>query len=49
MLNTLKRESEMLHFFSLCLTGFVIHGLLTDLVLSVLLVPVVKDKARKNK
>ncbi len=32
---------------SLCFTGFMIHGLLPDSVLSVFLVPVVKDKAGK--
>ena len=32
---------------SLCFTGFMVHGLLPDSMLSVLLVPVVKDKAGK--
>lgn len=32
---------------SLCFTGFMMHGLLPDSMLSVMLVPVVKDKARK--
>lgn len=32
---------------SLCFTGFMMHGLLPDSMLSVMLVPVVTDKARK--
>ena len=42
----LKYVSERLpHLLGLCITGFFIHGFLPDSMLSVLIVPVIKDKA----
>ena len=46
MAEHLKYASERLHFLlSMCLTGFFIHGFLPDSMLSVLIAPVIKDKA----
>ena len=42
----LKYASERLpHLFSMAITGFFVHGFLPDSMLSVLIVPVIKDKA----
>ena len=42
----LKYASDRLpHLLGLCITGFFIHGFLPDSMLSVLIVPVIKDKA----
>ena len=44
----LKRASSTLYpLLSICFTGFLVHGILPDSILSVLLVPVIKDKAGK--
>lgn len=44
----LKYSSHRLHpLLSLCFTGFLTHGVLPDSIMSVLLVPVIKDKAAK--
>ena len=42
----LKYASQRLYYFlSMCLTGFFIHGFLPESMMSVLIVPVIKDKA----
>ena len=46
MAEHLKYATERLpYLLSLCLTGFFIHGFLPDSMLSVLIAPVIKDKA----
>lgn len=48
LLNILNMPVISWHpFLSICFTGCMIHGLLPDPVLSVLLVPIIKDQARK--
>lgn len=42
--NGILRNAPLLY---LCFTGFMMHGLLPDSMLSVMFVPVVQDKARK--
>lgn len=39
--------SRIYPLLSICFTGFLTHGLLPDSILSVLLVPVIKDKTGK--
>ena len=46
MAEHLKYASQRLHYLlSMCLTGFFIHGFLPESMMSVLIVPVIKDKA----
>ncbi len=37
----------MFKLLAMCLTGFLIHGIMPDLMLSVILVPVIKDMTGK--
>lgn len=42
----LKFASRKLHpLLSICFTGFLVHGILPDSILSIMLVPIIKDKA----
>ena len=42
----LRYASERIHYIlSMCITGFFVHGYLPESMLSVLIVPVIKDKA----
>ena len=44
----LKRASKKLYpLLAICFTGLLVHGILPDSILSVILVPVIKDKAGK--
>ena len=46
MAEHLKYASQRLYYLlSMCLTGFFIHGFLPESMMSVLIVPVIKDKA----
>ncbi len=40
-------STRILHLLAMCLTGFLIHGIMPDTMISVILVPVIKDKTGK--
>ncbi len=40
-------STRILHLLAMCLTGFLIDGIMPDTMISVILVPVIKDKTGK--